>query len=140
MSCNEPKRPHFVHQAGDGRTFSLLSAFSCAGDGVRYAFCSQRNFKIHAVFAALAVILGFALRITIPEWCAIVICITVVFALELMNTAIESAVDLISTEWSALAKHAKDCAAAGVYIAAIGSVVIAFIVFVPAFVRLFITG
>ncbi len=136
MTDNDHEGSRFVHQAGDGRAFSLAHAFACAGDGLRYAFSSQRNFKIHAVFAALAIILGFALGISGPEWCAIAICIMAVFALELVNTAIESAVDLISTEWSPLAKHAKDCAAAGVYVAAIGSVVIACIVYVPALLRI----
>ena len=60
-----------------------------------------------------------------------VLCIALVMALEIVNTAIESIVDLASPEWHILAKRAKDCAAGAVYLAAFASVVVAAIVFVP---------
>ncbi len=127
---------HFVKHAGDGQEFPLHQSFTCARCGLKYAFLSQRNYKIHAVVALLAIILGFVLQISAVEWCAIVICIFAVFALETMNTAIESVVDLVSSEWNELAKHAKDCSAAAVYITAIGSVVIAIVIFLPKILTL----
>ncbi len=131
---NQQKR--YVRHVGDTSRFTLGHAFSCAQDGLRYGLITQRNFKIHAFFAILAIILGFALGISGAEWCAIVLCIVGVFALELANTAVESAIDLISPEWSELAKRAKDCAAASVYVAALGSVIIAGIVFLPKLLTL----
>ena len=64
MGNDEETRDEFVRRAGDDRdagahAFSLRRAFTCAGEGIRYAFASQRNLKIHVAFAAVAVALGF---------------------------------------------------------------------------------
>lgn len=129
-------RERFVRHADDSRvdderSFSLGRAFSCAWSGIRYAFTSQRNLKIHFCFAIAAVVLGFILGIGEAGWLAVVLCIALVMALEIVNTAIESVVDLASPEWHLLAKRAKDCAAGAVYLAAFGSLVVAAIVYVP---------
>lgn len=126
----------FVRHAGEdrgrgARAFPLARAFSCAWAGISYAFSSQRNLKIHLAFALVAVALGFALGISEAGWLAVVLCIALVMALEVVNTAVESVVDLVSPEWNLLAKRAKDCAAGAVYLAAFASVVVACIVFVP---------
>ena len=129
----------FVRHAGEDRSegkrgFPLARAFSCAWEGIVYAFVSQRNLKIHSAFALVAVILGFVLDISEAGWLAVVLCIALVMALEIANTAIESVVDLVSPEWHILAKRAKDCAAGAVYFAAFASIVVACIVFVPRIV------
>lgn len=136
MAEMRPEDEHYVRHVGDQTRFSLGHAFSCARAGLHYAIASQRNFKVHAVFAVLAIILGFALQIGTAEWLAIVLCMVAVFSFELINTAVESVVDLVSPEWNELAKHAKDCAAASVYVAAIGSVIVAVIVFIPPILSL----
>lgn len=135
--------PRFVRHADEARSsanssFSLAKAFSCAWQGIRYTFVSQRNLKIHFVFALLAVVLGVLLRISETGWLAVVLCIALVMCLEIVNTAIESVVDLVSPEWHILAKHAKDCAAGAVYLAAFASLVVACIVFLPRIVSLFL--
>lgn len=132
----------FTRTAGDDRTrgatrFPIGRAFSCAWAGIRYAFSTQRNLKIHLCFAVAACVLGFALRISEAGWLAVVVCIALVMALELVNTAVESVVDLVSPEWNLLAKRAKDCAAGAVYLAAFASVVVAAIVFLPRLAALF---
>lgn len=126
----------FVRHAEEARSgsehrFPLVKAFSCAWAGISYAFTSQRNLKIHLAFAIIAVILGFALRISEAGWLAVVLCIALVMALEIVNTAIESVVDLVSPEWHILAKRAKDCAAGAVYLAAFAAIVVACIVYLP---------
>lgn len=126
----------FVRHAGDKSSFSMNEAFSCASCGIQHAFISQRNFKIHAVFAILAIILGFVLQIPQSSWLAVVLCIMIVLSLEILNTAIESIVDLVSPQWHLLAMHAKDCAAGAVFLSAIGSLVVAAIVYIPPFVAL----
>ena len=73
--------------------------------------------------------LGFWFGIEAWEWCIIVLCFMIVLALEAVNTAIEYAIDLISPEQHPLAGKAKDMAAAAVLIAAIGTVIIAGIIF-----------
>lgn len=128
-----------VRHAGDPSPFPLACAFRCAGNGIRYAFTTQRNLKIHLAFAVLAVVLGFVLHVSEAGWLAIVGCIMMVMALEVVNTAIESVVDLVSPEWENLAMRAKDCAAGAVYIAAIGSLVVAAIVYLPRIAELIMT-
>ena len=72
------------------RTFWQSLAFACAG--VRHALHSQRNVRIHFGIAAVAVIAGFALRISRAEWAVVVALIALVIGLELLNTAIEALV------------------------------------------------
>ena len=116
-------------------TQPLKEAFAHAGDGIVHAF-KERNMRIHLIFALAAVILGFVLRIDHAGWLAVVVCIALVFSLETLNTALESIVDLASPDYHDLAKHAKDCAAGAVLIAAIGSLIVACIVYLPAFFAL----
>ena len=92
--------------------------------------------RIHAVFAIAAIVLGFALRIDAAGWLAIVICICLVFSFEILNTALEALVDLVSPEYHELAARVKDCAAGAVLVCAIGSLVVAAIVFLPPLWRI----
>ncbi len=84
-------------RAGDdrdaGRTRLLLApCVHVRGEGIRYAFASQRNLKIHVAFAAVAVALGFALGISQAGWPPSSLCIAMVMSLEVLNTAVESVV------------------------------------------------
>lgn len=108
-----------------------MCAFRCAAAGVAYAFRSQRNLKIQVILGLAAVAAGFALGISRVDWLAIVLCIIVVSVAEVVNTAIESAVDLASPEWHELARAAKDAAAGAVLLASAGSVIVGLIVFAP---------
>ena len=125
------KGKRFVRHSGDGSEFSMPEAFACAFCGVGESMSTQRNFKVHIAFAAAAVIAAWALGITPIEWIAVVGCIGAVFALETLNTGIEAVVDLVSPEWNRLAKTAKDCAAGAVLVAALTSVIVGCIVFIP---------
>lgn len=136
MDEHRPHEERFVRHAGTPRTgeatsFPLRRAFSCAWAGLRWAFTSQRNLKIHLAFACAAIILGLILGISQAGWLAVILCIMLVMSLEVLNTAVESVVDLVSPEWNELAKHAKDCAAATVYLAAFGSLAVAAVVYLP---------
>lgn len=134
LPCGEQK---LVHHAGVDASLPFRCSVSCAWAGVKYAWRSQRNLKIHMVFAIAAIMLGIALHVSDASWLAIVICIFTVMGLEVVNTAIESVVDLVSPDWHELAKRAKDCAAGAVYIAAIGSLVVAAIIYIPRVVEVF---
>ena len=83
------------------------------------------------ILGLAAVAAGFALGISRVDWLAIVLCIIVVSVAEVVNTAIESAVDLASPEWHELARAAKDAAAGAVLLASAGSVIVGLIVFAP---------
>jgi diacylglycerol kinase (ATP) len=105
---------------------TLLLSFKYAWAGLRYAFITQRNFRIHTVIGTLALSLGVFLKLSAVE--IAVICLTsgLVLALELLNTAIESGVDLtVKQSYHELAKIAKDCAAGAVLVSAIAAVFVA---------------
>jgi len=117
------------------RSFTFSRAMSCAISGIKIA-TKQRNYRIHLCFAAAAIVLGFALQISLASWLAVVLCIGIVLSLETINTAIECTVDLCTSEIHPLAKLAKDTAAGAVLTAAIMSIVVAFIVYVPPLLKL----
>ena len=75
--------------------------------------------KIHCIMAVLVVIAGIILKLSPVEWCICLGLFGLVMALELVNTAVESVVDLVTSEYKPLAKIAKDTAAGAVLIAAI---------------------
>ena len=93
--------------------FSLLQAFKCAFEGI-FATAKERNFKIELCFMTLAIVLGLVFSISFLEWLCVIICFGLVLGGEVINSAIESVVDLASPEYHELAKKAKDCAAGGV--------------------------
>ena len=87
--------------------------------------------KMHAVMTVLVVIAGFFFHISMTEWCICLLLCGLIMALELVNTAVEAVVDLVTEERKPLAKIAKDTAAGAVLIAAIFSAVIGCIIFLP---------
>jgi diacylglycerol kinase len=110
---------------------TLWSSFSAAWTGFKEAIRTQRNFRIHVVFALAAVGLGGLLRLSAAEWCLLVVTIAAVLCLELFNTALESAIDLISPAPHPLARRAKDAAAAAVLVMAAAAVIIGVVLFGP---------
>lgn len=101
---------------------SLASSFKYAWAGLTYAFETQRNFRIHTVIGTLAIGLGIFLRLKPVEISVIGVTIGIVLAMELLNTAIESLVDLtVGQSYHELAKIAKDCAAGAVLVSAMAA-------------------
>ena len=90
-----------------------------------------RNFRIQAGLGLVALTLGLVLKLSSYEFVDLILIISLVLILELLNTAIESIVDLVSPEIRAEAKVAKDVSAAAVLIASIGSILIAAFIFLP---------
>ncbi|BAQ63808.1 diacylglycerol kinase family protein [Geminocystis sp. NIES-3709] len=111
---------------------NLISSFKYAWQGVKYAFVTQRNFRIHTVMTSVALSAGFYLHATTVEMAIISLTCATVLVLELLNTAIESVVDLtVKQSYHELAKIAKDCAAGAVLISAIASVLVASFILLP---------
>ncbi|MBP3964192.1 diacylglycerol kinase family protein [Paenibacillus lignilyticus] len=109
----------------------LLRSFYYAGSGILSAVRTQANMKIHVVCAIVVNAAGLVVGLTRMEWAVIIAAQAVVMAAELMNTAVEHVVDLASPSRHPLAKAAKDTAAGGVLVAAIGAVIIGLFVFIP---------
>ena len=111
---------------------SLFLSFKYAWAGVCYAFTTQRNFRIHTLVGIVAVSLGAWLSVSAVEMAVITMTCAIVMVLELINTAIESVVDLtVKQSYHELAKIAKDCAAGAVLISAIAAVIVAAFILLP---------
>lgn len=119
---------------------NLFISFQYAWAGVTYAFKTQRNFRIHVCVCALAISLSVFLHLEPVEIAVIGITSGLVLALELVNTAIESLVDLtVKQTYHELAKIAKDCAAAAVLISALVALLVAANLLLPPLVTLILT-
>lgn len=111
---------------------NLFLSFKYAWAGVCYAFTTQRNFRIHTLVGIVAVSLGAWLSVSAVEMAVITMTCGIVMVLELINTAIESVVDLtVKQSYHELAKIAKDCAAGAVLISAIAAVIVAAFILLP---------
>ncbi len=106
-------------------------SFKHAADGIKYAITTQPNFRIHCIIATLVLIAGWYFHISGLEWGLLIFTILWVLLSEMMNTTVESMVDLITTEYQEQAKVAKDVAAGMVLLGAIGSIIMGIIIFLP---------
>ncbi len=111
-------------------------SFLFAVQGFRTAIQTERNIKVMLCGAVFAVTMGLALRINPIEWAIVLLCCGVVVAAELINTAIETVVDLVSPEYHPLAGRAKDIAAGAVWSLCFVVAVVGITIFVNAFLRL----
>ena len=118
------------------RKTSLLDAFKYASAGVINTAKSERSFRIELVVAILAIIAAAVLQLQPVEWALIIIFIVIVLVLELINSALESFIDLTNPDIHPLAKYAKDATAAAVLVAAVGAAVGGTFLFVSAGLRL----
>lgn len=109
----------------------LYKSFIYAFEGIGNTILHERNMQIHVCVATLVVIFGFLLNISPLEWFLCLLLFAQVMSLELVNTAIEAAVDLVTEEKKPLAKKAKDAAAGAVLMSAIIAAIIGGIIFFP---------
>lgn len=119
------------------RKGSLRKSFYCATSGIVEALKTERNIQIHSVVTIVVIGVGFFFSLTSMEWLFILIAIVGTITLELVNSAIERVVDLVTTEYHPLAKQAKDIAAGAVFLYAIFSVIVGLIIFLPKLIELF---
>jgi len=111
---------------------NVLISFKYAFNGINYVFKTSRNFKIQLIFAVTSLMIGFLLQISTSNYIILIATVMSVLILEILNTSIESIVDLvIKKEFSSLAKISKDTSAGAVLLASINSVIIAVYIFVP---------
>ena len=107
-------------------------SFYFAFKGIADLFSGRHpNAIVHLLAVVSVCIAGYFFKISTSEWLAVILCFIAVITLEAMNSAIEYVVDLASPDYHPLAEKAKDMAAGAVLLAAIGSVIIALIIFLP---------
>lgn len=111
------------------RSRSLPESFRFATEGLVYALRTQRNLRIHFLLALLVMVLALAVQLDRLELAMLVLTITVVLVGELINTAVEAAVDLFSPRMHDLARIAKNVAAGAVLVSSIGSVSVGVLLF-----------
>jgi diacylglycerol kinase len=119
-------------QAPAGKRFSLrqrIRSFGFAFKGIATVFSTQYNFRIHVAVFALVVFAGFLFGISPAEWCIVLLVSALVLCLEIINTAMEMTVDIISPEFREKAGMIKDLSAAAVLLAAAISVITGILIF-----------
>jgi len=111
------------------RAPTILDSFNFAFEGIIHVLRTQRNLRIHFAIAFGVLILALIVDVTKMELIALLISVTFVLIAEMLNTAVEAAIDIATTSFDPMAKLAKDIAAGAVLIAAINAIAVGYIVF-----------
>lgn len=118
----------------DKRTFKG-SVKNCL-DGISYVTKNEKNFKREIALGIIALILSYILKIGKIEFIIVLTMICLVLTAEIINTAIERAVDLVTKEYHELARIAKDVSAGSVLVTSIFALIIGIIIFIPKIITL----
>ncbi len=108
---------------------SILESFNFAFEGIIHVLRTQRNMRIHFAAALAVLVAALAFDVSRLELIALLIAIVFVLIAEMINTAVEAAVDVASTSFDPMAKLAKDIGAGAVLIAAINAIAVGYLVF-----------
>lgn len=107
------------------------NTFICAINGIFNALKTEKNLRFDMFVALIVIIAGFVFKINTGEWITCLLSIALMLFAELINTAIETVVDMYTREKNELAGRAKDIAAGAVLIMAINVAIVGLIIFVP---------
>lgn len=113
-----------------------INSFKYAFEGIIMTIRSETNMKIHLFVMILVIVAGVVLKLSAVQWKICIILFSLVIAGELFNTAIEAVVDMVMPEFHPKAKIAKDAAAGGVLVLAIGAAIIGLMIFIPKIIAL----
>jgi len=108
-----------------------VHSFKYAFNGIKYCVGKEQNLSFHLLATVLVVSAGFILGISRMEWMLIILCIGLVVAAELVNSAIERLVDLVSPERHPIAGQVKDIAAGAVLVCAVAAAIVGILIFFP---------
>lgn len=128
-----------MEQKKDSRLYNknFIEAWKNAFSGIAHGFKTQRNLRVQLVAGVVVTILGIILKISFTEWAILMLSVFLVLATEMMNTAVEAVVDLVTEEYSPKAKIAKDVAAGAVVLTAINAVIVSYFLFAEKIIQLF---
>lgn len=118
----------------------FVQSFKYARQGLSYTFATQPNMRFHMLAAFIASILTLLLPLPVPHILFVIAAVTLVIICELINTAVETVIDLVSPEYHPLAKITKDVAAAAVLVSAFFAVVTGILVFAPLLIQVMQDG
>lgn len=105
-------------------------------EGLVYAYRYEQSLWLHGAFSLITILFGIIFQIKLSEWAIVFIALGVLLSMELINTAIEAAVDLITLEIHPLAKVAKDCGSAASFVMTFVAIVICLFVYGPYIMRI----
>lgn len=108
-----------------------IFAFKYAFSGLINSIKKERNMKIHILAVVIVLIMGYIYKITREEWIICIILFGLVISSEMINTAIEQTVNLVTEEKNPIAKYAKDVSAGAVLVNSIVSIIIAGLIWLP---------
>lgn len=111
----------------------LFKSFKYAFEGIHHAFKFEQNLSVHIIVGIIVIITGLFVKLSLNEWAILTVVMTMVIALEMINTSLEAMVDLVTDKFHPLAKIVKDCASGAVLIMTIGAIVTGLIIFIPKF-------
>ncbi len=111
--------------------------FNNAMKGMVVMVKEEKSLWVHLFATLVVVLMGFIFNITTTEWIAVIFAIVLVIGFEIINTAIEYLVDIVSFEYNVKAKKIKDVAAMATLVVTIGAVIIGILIFGPYMMELF---
>lgn len=116
---------------------SLCYSFKFAIRGIARVLRTEKSFRIQLLLGTLTVIVGFLFRISPTEWLFVILMICIILCLEMINTAFELMIDLVTEKYKIIVEHIKDIAAGAVLIASFAALIIGLVIFIPHFVAVF---
>ena len=120
MNAPAPPSPKFPARGGGG----VIASFRHAWAGLIHTVVHQRNMRVHLISAVLVGLVGSGIPLGLAEKVTLIFCVLLIFFAEILNSALEHLVDLAVQQFDEKARLAKDAAAAGVMVLALGTVVI----------------
>jgi len=111
------------------KKMSTFKSFGFAFSGLKTAFSQEPNFKIHVFLGAVALTFGALTGLGELEWLLLLFTVILVIIMELINTTLESIVDIVQPKFHKSAKIAKDVSAAAVLVAAINAIIVGVVLF-----------
>jgi diacylglycerol kinase len=127
-NCEVKHKPRGIHR--------FINSFKYSFDGLKYAYTNEQSLTIHIIFSVIVLVTGLIFEITEMQWALVLFAMALIIVAELLNTAIEATVDMVTEEFHPLAKVAKDCASAAVFIASLVATGMWCYVFIPKIICL----
>ena len=114
----------------------FLRSWSYSFDGLKYAYRYEQSMLIHVFVTIAVIVVNILLKVSGMHWLITIMAIGMVLAAELINTAIEAVVDMVTLEIHPLAKIAKDCGSAATFVLSVMAAVIGCVVYIPYIIEL----
>jgi len=130
MKMNEQKEVSLIKNIINKCKYSL--------QGLAYCFKNESSFLLVAICASLIIVFGIYFDLAFLEWVISFGSLALIMVIELLNTAIEAVVDMVTSEYHELAKVAKDCGSAATGIMSLLASIVNMIIFIPYFIELII--